>query len=330
MSAGVMEPKQTQVGYELAITRVFDAPRELVWKAWTEPEMAKQWSGPRGFTTTEFETPRAAGERWHLTMEGQRPGSEQISRLGQGGTVLEFDPPRLLKYTFAWDARANVGLSESPYKENVVTVRFEESGNKTVMHFTQGPFATEGERDGHLGGWNSAFDCFAEFMAKELPPRVPAPGEVPSELHLKRFFKAPRQMVFDAWTNPEMVAQWWGPRNFTTTVDRWDARAGGEIYATMHGYGDSHPMSGKFVEVYPPYRMHFTAAALDKAGKAMFENWNSVFFEEVDGGTMVTLDVHVMSQTEVAPQYLKGLSQGWSLCLDKLEELLAASRERTN
>jgi len=98
----------------------------------------------------------------------------------------------------------------------------------------------------------------------------------------------------------------------------------------MHGYGDSHPMSGKFVEVYPPYRMHFTAAALDKAGKAMFENWNSVFFEEVDGGTMVTLDVHVMSQTEVAPQYLKGMSQGWSLSLDKLEELLAASRERTN
>jgi len=328
MSTGVMEQKTT--GYELAITRVFDAPRELVWRAWTEPEMAVQWSGPRGFKATEFEAPTAVGGRWMLTMEGCRPGSDVPVHLKQGGTVLEFDPPRLLKYTFAWEPRSSVGLGESPYKENVVTVRLEEAGSKTVMHFTQGPFATEGERDGHLGGWNSAFDCFAEFMAREVPPRVTAPGEVPTELHLKRFFAAPREMVFDAWTEPEMVAQWWGPRNFTTTVDRWEARGGGEIYATMHGYDNSHPMSGKFVEVYPPYRMHFTTAALDKDGEKMFENWNSVFFEEVDGGTMVTLDVHVMSQTEVAPQYLKGMSQGWSLSLDKLEELLVTVPQRAN
>jgi len=54
----------------------------------------------------------------------------------------------------------------------------------------------------------------------------------------------------------------------------------------------------------------------------MFENWNSVFFEEVDGGTMVTLDVHVMTQTEVAPQYLKGMSAGWSSSLERLAEFV--------
>ena len=53
MSTAAMEPR---TGYEISITRTFDAPRELVWKAWTDPKMAKEWMGPRGFTTTEFTT----------------------------------------------------------------------------------------------------------------------------------------------------------------------------------------------------------------------------------------------------------------------------------
>ena len=82
MSTAVMEPR---TGYEISITRTFDAPRELVWKAWTDPKMAKAWMGPRGFTTTEFTTSDEAGSPWHLTMVGQRPGSDQMVTLGQGG-----------------------------------------------------------------------------------------------------------------------------------------------------------------------------------------------------------------------------------------------------
>ena len=311
-------------GYELTITRVFDAPRELVWKAWTDPEMAMHWMGPRGFTATEFVVPHEVGEEWHMTMVGRVPASQEPVTLRQHGRTLEMDPPRKLVYTFAWDNRACVGLSESPFKENTITVLLEEKGNKTVMTFTQGPFVTEGERDGHNGGWNSAFDKFAEFMLAEQPPRIADPNDVPTELHLKRVFAAPRQLVFDAWTKPEMVAAWWGPKCFTTTVEKWEARAGGEIFATMHGMGQSHPMSGRFVDVYPPYRLHFTAAALDEDGAPIFENWNSVFFDEVDGGTMVTLDVHVMTQTDLAPQYLKGMTPGWSSSLERLAELVQA------
>ena len=310
-------------GYELTITRVFDAPRELVWKAWTDPEMAMHWMGPRGFTATEFVVPHEVGEEWHMTMVGRVPASQEPITLRQHGRTLEMDPPRKLVYTFAWDNRACVGLSESPFKENTITVLLEEKGNKTVMTFTQGPFVTEGERDGHNGGWNSAFDKFAEFMLAEQPPRIADPNDVPTELHLKRVFAAPRQLVFDAWTKPEMVAEWWGPRNFTTTVEEWGARAGGEILVIMRAPdGAAYPMSGQFVEFYPPIRFHFTASALDNDGNTLFENWNSVFFQEVEGGTQVTLDVHVMSQTETAPQYLKGMRKGWSQSLDKLEDLL--------
>lgn len=319
-------PANTQEkGYELSITRTFDAPRELVWKAWTDPTMALHWMGPRGFKATEFERSESSGSTWHMRMQGKVPGTEQMAYLAQGGKTLEFDPPKKLVYTFAWDDRSSVGLPPSPYKENIVTVRFEEDGDRTVMHFTQGPFATEGECNGHTGGWNSAFDRFAEFMLSEAPPRTPKPDEVPTELHVRRFFAAPRQLVFDAWTKPEMMAQWWGPRGFTTPRVDLDPRPGGEIRIDMRGPdGAIYPMSGKFLEIHPPYRFHFTSTPLDKDGNAIFTLWNSVLFEEKDGGTEVVLDVHVLSMTGAAPQYLKGMHAGWSQTLDRLHEFIGS------
>ena len=318
MSAtAAMEPK---TGYELSITRIFDAPRELVWRAWTDPQMAKEWMGPRGFTTTEFTTSNEPGALWHLTMVGQRPGSEQMVTLGQGGKILEAKPPELLKYTFGWDSRASVGLGDGP-KENVVTVRFEEQGGKTVMHFTQGPFATESERDGHNGGWNSAFDCFAEFVLRMQPER-PA-DEVPSELHLRRFFAAPRQLVFDAWTKPEMVKEWWGPKGFTIPHCEIDARQGGEFLIHMKGPdGMLCGIKGRYVEFYPPYRFHYIGMPLDKDGNSAFEVWTSVFFEEKDGGTEVVLDGHYTKRPADAVTSLKGARLGWGQMLDKLEEFV--------
>jgi uncharacterized protein YndB with AHSA1/START domain len=318
-----MEPR---TAYEISITRIFDAPRELVWKAWTDPEMAKEWMGPRGFTTTEFTTSDEPGAAWHLTMVGQRPGSEQMVTLGQGGTVLEIKPPELLKYTFGWDNRASVGLGDGP-KENVITIRFEEQGGKTVMHFHQAPFATESERDGHNGGWNSAFDCFAEFILRAQPERKPATEDVPSELHLRRFFAAPRQMVFDAWTKPEMLKEWWGPKGFTNPVCEMDARTGGEILIHMQAPdGTVYPMTGRFVEFYPPYRFHFTSGPVDQEGRQLFETWTSVFFEEKNGGTEVVLDVHVTKSTPEAARYLKGMREGWSQSLDRLEAFVGRKR----
>lgn len=322
MSAAVAT-EAVSTSYGLCITREFDAPRELVWKAWTDPEMGMQWMGPRGFRATEFVTPAEPGGRWRLVMEGCRPGSSDLVRLGQGGVTLEIKPPELLVYTFAWDERSAVGLEESPQKENIVTIRFEERGKKTLMHFHQTPFATEGERDGHTGGWNSVFDRFAEFMLAEQPGRQLAADEAPSELHLKRSFRAPLQLVFDAWTKPQMLTQWWGPERFDNPRCEVDARGGGAIVIDMRGPdGTVYPMVGRFVEIYPPHRLHFTSSLLDAEGNRIFETWTSVFFEEVEGGTEVTLDVHVTSTTPEAPRYLKGMNAGWNQSLDKLARIV--------
>jgi uncharacterized protein YndB with AHSA1/START domain len=309
--------------YELKITRVFDAPRDLVWKAWTDPAMQMQWMGPRGFVTTELEMPKTAGSPWRRTMEGLVPAKGTPVKLKQHGTLREVRPPELMVFSFAWDVPSDVGLSNMDFQENTITVRLEEQGNKTLMTFTQGPFLSAGACDGHTGGWNSAFDKFAEFLLAEQPQRVSDSNEIPTELHLHRFFAAPRDLVFSAWTKPEMLAQWWAPKGFTIPRCELEAKGGGKIYLEMKAPdGTVYPMSGRIVEFYAPYRFHFTSTPLDKDGNAIFETWTSVFLEEKEGGTEVTLDVHVMSMTESAPMYLRGMKEGWSQSLEKLAQLL--------
>ncbi len=130
--------------YELKITRVFDAPRDLVWKAWTDPAMQMQWMGPRGFVTTELEMPKTPGSPWRRTMEGLVPAKGTPVKLKQHGTLREVRPPELMVFSFAWDVPSDVGLSNMDFQENTITVRLEEQGNKTLMTFTQGPFLSAG------------------------------------------------------------------------------------------------------------------------------------------------------------------------------------------
>ena len=313
-------------GFDLTITRVFDAPRDLVWKAWTDPAMQMQWMGPRGFKTIELDMPKTPGAPWRRTMEGSVPATGAAVKLKQHGTVREVKPPELLVYSFAWDVPSDVGLSNMDFEENIVTVQLEQRGSQTVMTFTQSPFLSASACEGHTGGWNSAFDKFAEFLTAEQPGRVPDPNAVPTELHLHRFFDAPRDLVFAAWTTPEMLAQWWAPNGFTVPRCEFEGKSGGKIYLEMKAPdGTVYPMSGHVIEFYAPYRFHYIASPLDKNGKTIFETWNSVFLEEKNGGTDVTLDVHVISMTDAAPMYLRGMKEGWSQCLEKMAQLLKRS-----
>jgi uncharacterized protein YndB with AHSA1/START domain len=161
--------------HELRITRVFDAPRELVWKVWTDPEHIKNWAGPRQFYATNIENDRQPGGKWRLRLQsdGFDTGDGVLRKLDlwQGGVNREVVEPKRLVYTFKWVQ--NPGLSENV--ETVITVTFEEQGGKTLMNFHQAFFVTSGDRDGHLRGWNSAFDKLEDYL-----------GEVKEKLHGKQ------------------------------------------------------------------------------------------------------------------------------------------------
>ena len=78
------------------------------------------------------------------------------------------------------------------------------------------------------------------------------------ELTLTRVFDAPRERVWDAWTDPKLLAQWWGPQGFTSPVCEVDARPGGALLIHMSGMGMLAPMTGIFKEVVKPERLVFT------------------------------------------------------------------------
>src|ERR1700743_3655751 len=125
------------------------------------------------------------------------------------------------------------------------------------------------------------------------------------DLVLGRVFGAPRELVWRAWADPAQLPQWWGPGRFTNPVCRVDVRPGGAIYIEMRATnGTIYPMSGTFIEVDAPERIVFQSGALDAEGKLLFEILTTVTFADQGGKTALTLEAKILSETEVAPQYL--------------------------
>ena len=154
MDAGNKPLKSVLAEPELVIMRVFNAPRDLVWKAWTDPEHAVQWWGPKDYPATHLEMDVRAGGVW----KGQLRSVEDGRLLSHRGVFRDVAPPERLVFTFAWNEDGERGL------ETLVTITFADQNGKTLMTFRQIPFQSAEERDGHRGGWTSAFDRFDEQL----------------------------------------------------------------------------------------------------------------------------------------------------------------------
>src|ERR1044071_8264985 len=86
-------------------------------------------------------------------------------------------------------------------------------------------------------------------------------------VEIVRVFDAPRALVWQAWTGSKMLAQWFGPRGFSSRVPELDVRVGGSLRIVMHGPdGNDYPMKGMFREVVAPERLVFSNIVIDDAG----------------------------------------------------------------
>ena len=148
--------------HELVITRVFDAPRELVWRAWTDPEMGMRWAAPPMFPVVALEQDVRPGGQWRKCLRGCPPGTDIPVDVWQTGIYREVVPPELLVYSYAWESPNTIGMDDN--YDSVVTVRLEEIGGKTTMHFSQAFFKTEEKRDNHGKGWSAGFDRLEQLL----------------------------------------------------------------------------------------------------------------------------------------------------------------------
>jgi uncharacterized protein YndB with AHSA1/START domain len=143
-------------------------------------------------------------------------------------------------------------------------------------------------------------------------------------VEIVRVFDAPRDLVWQAWTDPKMMAEWFGPRGFTSSVPELDLRVGGALRIVMHGPdGNDYPMKGVFLEVVAPEKLVFSTVALDNDGNHLLEGETSVTLTEKGGKTTMTLKSHAVGCVLIAPQMLAGMNAGWTQSIDKLAELVA-------
>jgi uncharacterized protein YndB with AHSA1/START domain len=153
--------------------------------------------------------------------------------------------------------------------------------------------------------------------------------DILKEFEIVREYSAPREKVFKAWTDPQLVAQWWGPEGVFTPVCEVDARVGGAIHIVMEAgeslgdfKGTQWPMDGLFEEVQEPSKLVFSSSAVNN-GKELFKHVTTVTFEEISGKTRMTVHVAVTEIYENAEFAIGGMEQGWNSQFDKLGTFLS-------
>jgi uncharacterized protein YndB with AHSA1/START domain len=143
------------------------------------------------------------------------------------------------------------------------------------------------------------------------------------EIVITRVFDAPRELVFEAWTKPEQLAKWWGPRGFTCPRCEIDVRPGGILRIDMRApNGTIYPMSGVYLEIVGPERLTYTAGALDDRGAQLFEFLHFVTFAEKEGKTTLIMKTQLVKTTAEAARYIGGFEAGMSQSLEKLANQL--------
>jgi len=141
----------------LVITRTFNAPREMVFKMWTNPEHLARWMGPVEYPAMKVDNDFRVGGKWRIGLHAV-DGSED---LWQSGVYREIDEPKKLAFTFMWEGM----VGGTPPRETFISIELEDVGGKTRMTFKQFLFDTVSNRNGHSYGWNSSFDRFDQYLA---------------------------------------------------------------------------------------------------------------------------------------------------------------------
>lgn len=154
------------------------------------------------------------------------------------------------------------------------------------------------------------------------------------EVTFDRTFDAPLEKVWQAWTDPEMIKQWWGPDNVSIPECEVDLRVGGKIYIVMEAgeamgpyKGTRWPMLGKFTEVVPHAKFSYDVNAWTEGqndnGETTIDQTTEVIFAEENGKTKLHLRATIHKTGLAAGMAVQGMQAGFTQQLDKLTAFLA-------
>ena len=313
------------------IARVFDAPREKVWKAWTDPEAVKLWWGPKDFTAPHISIDLRVGGRFVYSMRGAGLDGA-VKDYWNIGEHKEIVPMTKIVTTmsFADEQRKPVpashyGLPGKWPKEVLVTATFADiKDGKTRLTVQETGIPREVAELSRLG-WEQQLDKFADALVlmSGRTRIIAEPGK--QEIIMKRIYDAPRALVFKAYTDRAIIPQWWGPRRYATIVDKLDARPGGLWrFLNRDKDGTEYAFHGVYHEVAAPERI---VATFEFEGVPGHVSLETLTLEESGGRTTLTNRSVFQSVADRDGMLQEGMEEGATETMDRLAELLAGTGE---
>ncbi len=306
---------------ELQIIRVYDAPIKLVWDAWTDVDKKSNWWGPRGFTITTKSVDFKIGGKWIYTMHG--PDGVDYPNIT---TYHEIIPFKKLVYDH--------GGNEERQKLFTVTVTFSEELNHTIMNmimsFDTKEIARDMEKFIKDAGGNATWDRLAEFLEDQEFHTDP--------FFINRTFKAPKDLVFKMWIDPEHLKNWMAPAGASMKMIKCNIATGGETFYQMFN-ADGSSMFGQiqYKKISPTDLIEYSQNFCDEKGQLCkppfaptwpnFMNTTIQFFKEDENLTRVCIrwiadQNGTLVERDTFHQAKAGMTQGWTGSLNKLEEKL--------
>lgn len=164
-----MEKTMVNETERMTVTRIFDAPRELVWKAWTDPKYVMQWWGPKGFTAPYCKIDFREGGKFHCCM--RTPDGQEFWNAGEYHQIVPYE--KIVSSMYFSDAQGNkvdaaeYGIEHEAIEDACDVILFEDLGNgQTKLTFIGNEPMESARNSGQLEGWKQILDKIADVVAE--------------------------------------------------------------------------------------------------------------------------------------------------------------------
>jgi uncharacterized protein YndB with AHSA1/START domain len=312
---------------EVIITRMINAPRDLVYKIATDPMMIPKWWGPRRFTTIVHRMNVMPGGIWRFT-QVDKEGKE----FSFHGVYHEVTSPERLVYTSEYE--------DMPGHVTLYIDEYTQPGGKTMIK-THCIFQSPEDRDqlmqwGMEEGISEMTVRMNELVSHEEIQKgyEPMLEKIKSDDHcltINRTFDAPPEQIWKRWTDENKYMCWWGPKNFTSPYAKFDLRPGGRYLSCMKDPdGKEYWDTGTYEEIVQQKRIVYTDHFADAKGNIVAPSYYNmpgdqpiemevrVNLDDLGGKTRLTLEHCGFPENAMMEQ----AKEGWNQSLDKLAECL--------
>ncbi len=308
---------------EIRLIRVYDAPVQAVWDAWTLPEQVAKWWGPRGFTLTTHSKDLRAGGHWRYTMHG--PDGVDYPNVA---TYHVVEPHKTLVYDH--------GATDDRPALFHVTATFSEANGRTTMElvFTLSSPEAAAEIAKHIkqAGGNATWDRLAEHLEEVSTGR--------RRFVINRALDAPIARVFEMWANPVHLAKWLPPPGTTMRFLRSEIVVGKSTLFVIAGKHGTMFVRAEYLAIDPPRRIVYTQQFVDERGQLArapgAETWPATLLTtvsltaETPERTRVTVNSEpwgevgevTSAEVEAFVRERAGMTLGWTSSFDALEALV--------